>query len=122
MGAGEVGGQGGAGGRLDVWLAEVWAGGGAWRICLVPWLRASLSSPSLGCCHSLLPQAEVARLANRIADLGGEVESLRDTVAHLGESLANALAAGSGDAEAQLKSETGAGGPPPMGRDGGARC
>ena len=38
-------------------------------------------------------QGEVERLSVKIADLNGEVESLRDSVSHLGESLANALAA-----------------------------
>lgn len=39
-------------------------------------------------------QAEVDRLTTKVAELDGEVESLRDSVAHLGESLANALAEG----------------------------
>ena len=50
---------------------------------------------------------EVDRLSARITDLNGEVESLRDTVSHLGESLANALADSTGDSAADEKSESG---------------
>ena len=52
-------------------------------------------------------QGEVERLSVKIADLNGEVESLRDSVSHLGESLANALAEGTGGSAEDDKSESG---------------
>jgi chromosome segregation ATPase len=52
-------------------------------------------------------QGEVERLSVKIADLNGEVESLRDSVSHLGESLTNALAEGAGGSAEDDKSESG---------------
>lgn len=46
-------------------------------------------------------QAEVERLGAKVAELDAEVESLRDSVSHLGESLTNALAGGRADGEAE---------------------
>jgi len=50
-------------------------------------------------------QAEAERLAGEISEMQAEIDSLRDTVAHLGESLTNALNEGAG-ADAQ-KGESG---------------
>ncbi len=47
------------------------------------------------------------RLQSKVDELSQEVESLRDTVAHLGESLASALANGAESAASDEKSETG---------------
>lgn len=46
------------------------------------------------------------RLSAKLTEADAEVESLRDTVAHLGESLANALAEGAVDGKA-LPNESG---------------
>lgn len=62
---------------------------------------AALACPTTLICHSATrhSQGEAERLGARVAELDAEVESLRDTVAHLGESLANALAQGGAAAD-----------------------